>query len=182
MEIKETGIAGLVEIIAPQFTDERGLFFESYHQTKFKEAGLPSIFVQDNQSFSRKDVLRGLHFQKKPYEQGKLVRVITGKALDVAVDLRPDSATFGQSYSLVLDSTLNNMLYIPEGFGHGFLALEDCIFFYKCTGFYNKTAESGIIWNDGELQINWNIEAPNLSAKDLELPSFREFKTSLGIN
>lgn len=182
MEIKKTGIEGLVEIIPPQFKDERGLFFESFHIKKFDDHGLPSKFVQDNQSFSRKGVLRGLHLQKKPFEQGKLVRVISGKALDVAVDVRPDSPTFGQSFSLVLDSQLNNMLFVPGGFAHGFLALEDCIFFYKCTGLYNKSAESGIIWNDADLNIDWKIENPNLSAKDLELPSFREFKASLGIN
>ena len=182
MEIKKTGIDGLVEIVPQQFRDERGLFFESYHQKKLDGHGLPSGFVQDNQSFSRKGVLRGLHFQKHPSAQGKLVRVIMGKALDVVADLRPGSSTFGQSFSLVLDSQLNNMLYVPEGFAHGFLALEDCIFFYKCTAYYDKSAESGIIWNDPDLRIDWKTTSPVLSAKDLELPTFSAFKESLGIN
>jgi dTDP-4-dehydrorhamnose 3,5-epimerase len=118
--------------------------------------------------------LRGLHFQKKPFEQGKLVRVITGKALDIAVDLRENSTTFGKYASFLLDSRLNNMVFVPEGFAHGFLALEDTIFAYKCTNFYNKAAESGIIWNDKDLNINWGITQPIVSEKDLALPSFEE--------
>jgi dTDP-4-dehydrorhamnose 3,5-epimerase len=174
MQFKTPFIEGLVEIIPRIFDDERGLFFESYNQNLFHENGIPSHFLQDNQSFSRKGVLRGLHFQKKPFEQGKLVRVITGKALDIAVDLRENSTTFGKYASFLLDSRLNNMVFVPEGFAHGFLALEDTIFAYKCTNFYNKAAESGIIWNDKDLNINWGITQPIISEKDLALPSFEE--------
>jgi dTDP-4-dehydrorhamnose 3,5-epimerase len=174
MQFKTPFIEGLVEIIPRIFDDERGLFFESYNQNLFHENGIPSHFLQDNQSFSRKGVLRGLHFQKKPFEQGKLVRVITGKALDIAVDLRENSTTFGKYASFLLDSRLNNMVFVPEGFAHGFLALEDTIFAYKCTNFYNKAAESGIIWNDKDLNINWGITQPIVSEKDLALPSFEE--------
>jgi dTDP-4-dehydrorhamnose 3,5-epimerase len=179
MEIKATGINGLVEIFPKIFHDERGFFFESFHEKKLKDAGINATFVQDNQSFSQKGVLRGLHLQNPPYAQGKLVRVITGKALDVAVDLRKDSPTFGKSYKVILDSQKNNMLYIPEGFGHGFVALEDTIFFYKCTNYYNKASESGIIWNDPDLNIDWGISQPNVSEKDQELLSFEEFKKTL---
>jgi dTDP-4-dehydrorhamnose 3,5-epimerase len=119
--------------------------------------------------------LRGLHLQLSPHGQGKLVRVITGSALDVAVDLREGSPTFGQHETFILDFRENNMVYIPEGFAHGFLALEETILQYKCTNFYNKAAESGILWNDPELDIRWGIEQPVVSGKDKELPSLKEF-------
>lgn len=174
MIFKPTNIEGVTEIFPRILEDERGVFFETFQQKLFQENGVPFEFVQDNQSFSRKGVLRGLHFQKKPYEQGKLVRVITGKVLDIAVDMREDSPTFGKYVSVVLESRLNNMLYIPEGFAHGFVALEDSIFSYKCTNFYNKAAESGIIWNDEQLNIEWGIGNPIVSVKDQALPLFRE--------
>lgn len=174
MEFKTTSIEGLIEILPKVFGDSRGYFFESYRQHLFIENGIPNQFVQDNQSFSTAGVLRGLHFQNPPYAQGKLVRVITGKVIDVAVDIRPNSPTFGQYQSFVLDATLQNMVYIPEGFAHGFVALEDSIFSYKCTNNYNKAAEGGIIWNDPDLNIDWGIEQPNVSEKDLELPSFKQ--------
>ncbi|QHT68095.1 dTDP-4-dehydrorhamnose 3,5-epimerase [Rhodocytophaga rosea] len=174
MIFKTTNIKGLVEIFPRILEDERGIFFETFQQKLFLENGVPSEFVQDNQSFSRKGVLRGLHFQKKPYEQGKLVRVITGKVLDIAVDIREDSSTFGRYVGVILDSRLNNMLYVPEGFAHGFVALEDSIFSYKCTNFYNKAAESGIIWNDKQLNIDWGISNPVVSEKDQALPLLRE--------
>lgn len=175
MEIKETPIKGLVELVPKIFEDDRGLFFEAFHEKHLHEAGINKRFVQDNQSFSTKGVLRGLHLQKAPFAQGKLVRVITGSVLDVAVDLRPDSPTFGQHYKLVLDAKKNNMLYIPEGFAHGFLALEDAVFFYKCTHYYNKESEAGIVWNDETLNIDWPIEKPTVSEKDAILPTFQEF-------
>lgn len=176
MKFKETPIKGLIELEPRVFEDERGFFFESFHENHLKEIGLKKPFVQDNQSFSIKGVLRGLHLQKAPYAQGKLVRVISGSALDVAVDLRKGSPTFGEHYKVVLDAKKHNMLYIPEGFAHGFLALEDTVFFYKCTNFYNKDAEAGIIWNDATLNINWTVEDPIVSAKDQALPGFSEFK------
>ena len=138
MQIRETSIAGLVELIPRIFEDERGAFFESYNEEAFQKAGLPTGFVQDNQSFSIKGVLRGLHYQTAPFAQGKLVRVIVGRVLDVAVDLRPESPTFGQYELFELDAKRNNMAYIPEGFAHGFAALEDSVFSYKCTNLYSN--------------------------------------------
>jgi dTDP-4-dehydrorhamnose 3,5-epimerase len=157
------------------FADERGFFFESYHQEAFAEHGIPPFFVQDNQSFSRTGVLRGLHLQRAPFAQGKLVRVVTGRALDVAVDVREDSPTFGQYETFLLDARENNMVYIPEGFAHGFLALEETIFHYKCTNFYNKAAETGIRWDDPRLGIAWGIDRPTVSEKDQLLPTLEVF-------
>lgn len=173
MQIRETSIAGLVELIPRIFEDERGAFFESYNEEAFQKAGLPTNFVQDNQSFSVKGVLRGLHYQNPPFAQGKLVRVIMGRVIDVAVDLRPESPTFGQYELFELDAKQNNMAYIPEGFAHGFAALEDSIFSYKCTNLYSKACEAGIIWNDASLNINWGIADPIVSGKDKDLPTFR---------
>ena len=174
MEFKQTFIEGLIEIQPRMFGDERGYFLESYHKKNFAENGIPFDFVQDNQSSSTAGVLRGLHFQREPHAQGKLVRVITGKALDVAVDLRPGSPTFGKHQKFLLDAALQNMVYIPAGFAHGFLCLEACLFTYKCTNFYNKASEGGIIWNDPDLDIDWGIENPNISQKDLELPRLKD--------
>lgn len=173
MQIRETSIAGLVEIFPRVFEDERGMFFESYNEDLFRRLGLPTNFVQDNQSFSKKGVVRGLHFQNAPFAQGKLVRVISGSVLDVAVDIRPDSPTFGKHEVFVLTSKTNNMAYIPEGFAHGFAALEDSIFSYKCTNLYSKVSESGILWNDADLGIEWGVANPIVSEKDIILPSFK---------
>ncbi|MHA4738259.1 dTDP-4-dehydrorhamnose 3,5-epimerase [Dyadobacter sp. MSC1_007] len=173
MQLRETSIAGLVEIFPRIFEDDRGMFFESYNEEVFERLGLPVNFVQDNQSFSKKGVVRGLHFQNAPFAQGKLVRVISGRVLDVAVDIRPDSPTFGQHEIFELRSDTNNIAYIPEGFAHGFVALEDTIFSYKCTNVYNKGAESGILWNDPDLNIDWGISDPIVSEKDLVLPTFK---------
>jgi dTDP-4-dehydrorhamnose 3,5-epimerase len=175
MQIIPTAIAGLVEVQPRAFVDERGYFFELFNDKVFEEQDLPTQFPQDNQSFSKKGVIRGLHLQLPPYEQGKLVKVMTGKVLDVVVDLRPGSATFGQHEKVLLSSEKNNLLWVPEGFAHGFVALEDSIFYYKCTNNYNKQAESGIRWNDPDLNIDWGIEEPLVSEKDQELPSFKEF-------
>ncbi|MEA5257743.1 dTDP-4-dehydrorhamnose 3,5-epimerase [Arcicella aquatica] len=165
-----------VLIIEPSiFGDARGLFFEPFNSITWGEKGLPTNFVQDNQSFSYKGVLRGLHFQKGDYAQGKLVRAITGKVLDVAVDLRPDSPTFKQWEFFELDAQTNKMVYIPVGFAHGFLALEDSIFAYKCTAGYNKASEGGILWNDPALKIEWPVENPNVSDKDMILPTLEEY-------
>ncbi|MGF7214681.1 dTDP-4-dehydrorhamnose 3,5-epimerase [Spirosoma lacussanchae] len=174
MQVRQTAIEGLIELIPRVFDDERGYFFESYNKPMFASLGLPMDFVQDNQSFSVKGVLRGLHMQNEPFAQGKLVRVITGQVLDVAVDLRPDSPTFGQYETFLLDARLANMAYIPEGFAHGFVALEDSIFSYKCTNVYNKAAESGIRWDDPDLNIDWGVSNPIVSEKDQELKLLRE--------
>ena len=175
MQIRETSIAGLVELIPRVFNDERGMFFESYNEQIFKKLGLPTNFVQDNQSFSIKGVVRGLHFQKAPFAQGKLVRVISGKVLDVAVDIRPESPTFGKYEIFELSSEKNNIAYIPEGFAHGFAALEDSIFSYKCTNIYSKESEAGILWNDETLGIDWGVADPIVSEKDAILPTFKSF-------
>ena len=174
MQVKETGIEGLVEIFPSIFRDERGWFYEFYNQSVFTNAGVPTSFVQENTSFSRKGVIRGLHFQFAPHTQGKLVTVHSGKALDVVVDLREGSKTFGKTFYCTLDSETRNMLMVPEGFAHGFAALEDTVFYYKCTNFYNKPAESGIVWNDPTLNIQWPIENPVISEKDQLLPTLDE--------
>ena len=179
MQVRQTAIEGLIELIPRVFEDERGHFFESYNKPLFVSLGLPMDFVQDNQSFSVKGVLRGLHMQNEPFAQGKLVRVISGQVLDIAVDLRPDSPTFGQYETFLLDARLANMAYVPEGFAHGFVALEDSVFSYKCTNVYNKAAESGIIWNDPELHIDWGVKNPIVSEKDQELKTLREVMAQL---
>ncbi|WP_460945505.1 dTDP-4-dehydrorhamnose 3,5-epimerase [Spirosoma daeguense] len=174
MQVRQTAIEGLIELIPTVFEDERGHFFESYNKSLFASLGLTMDFVQDNQSFSVKGVLRGLHMQNEPFAQGKLVRVITGQVLDIAVDLRPDSPTFGQYEAFLLDAKIANMAYIPEGFAHGFVALEDSVFSYKCTNVYNKASESGIIWNDPDLNIDWGVQNPIVSGKDQQLKPLRE--------
>lgn len=174
MEIIKHTLQGIIEFVPRVFEDERGLFFESYNEKIIKEAGITETFVQDNQSFSKKGVVRGLHFQKEPYAQGKLVRAIKGKVIDVAVDLRKNSPTFGQHQTFILDGQRNNMVYIPVGFAHGFAALEEAVFLYKCTNFYNKSSEAGIMWNDETLNINWEVQNPIVSDKDKELISFDE--------
>lgn len=175
MEFKPHRIKGIVEIFPRVFNDDRGYFFESYQYESFKNNGIPEVFVQDNQSFSTKGVLRGLHLQLDPFAQGKLVRVISGKVLDVAVDVRPGSETLGQYATFILSAEQQNMAYIPPGFAHGFAALEDAVFSYKCTNYYDKASESGIIWNDASLGIDWQLDNPNVSAKDEELPTLEEF-------
>ena len=175
MVFKQTSIEGLIEIYPRIFKDERGLFFELYQREVFAQNGISSEFVQDNQSFSSAGVLRGLHFQNQPFAQGKLVRVVSGKVVDVAVDLRPNSPTFGKYQKFLLDATLQNMVYIPEGFAHGFAALSDSYFFYKCSAAYHPQSETGVIWNDSTLNINWGVDSPIVSQKDLELPTLEEF-------
>jgi dTDP-4-dehydrorhamnose 3,5-epimerase len=181
MQIRETKIAGLVEIFPRVFSDDRGVFFESFNKQAFEKHGLPVDFVQDNQSFSKKGVVRGLHFQKAPYAQGKLVRVISGRVLDVAVDIRPGSPTFGKYEIFELRSDINNFAYVPEGFAHGFVALEDTIFSYKCTNIYNKESESGILWNDPDLGIDWGVTDPIVSEKDEILPTFKSLFSELKV-
>ncbi len=167
---------GLYEIQPRVFGDARGYFFEVYSEKDFNEAGLTMKFVQDNQSSSTKGVLRGLHFQTK-HPQGKLVRAVSGKVYDVAVDLRKDSLTFGKYYGVVLDSEKQNQFYIPEGFAHGFYVLSDsAVFAYKCTDFYDPKGEGGLMWNDPTIGIDWKSVAPDieplLSEKDARHPAF----------
>ncbi|MFN8437362.1 MAG: dTDP-4-dehydrorhamnose 3,5-epimerase [Cytophagales bacterium] len=179
MQINKSFIEGVFEIVPNILKDDRGFFLETYHVDKVKAAGLEANFLQDNLSFSKKGVVRGLHLQKKPYAQGKYVKVVSGKALDVMVDLRKDSPTFGKHDAFILDGEKQNIVYIPEGFAHGFAALEDCYFTYKCTNVYNKESESGIIWNDSDLNIDWKVENPIVSDKDQALMSFAEIQKYL---
>ena len=172
MKIKTTSFDGLIEIFPDVYADDRGWFYEFYKEETFKKNHLHYTFVQENQSFSKKGVVRGLHFQHPPYAQAKLVTALTGKVLDVVVDLRPTSKTFKQTYYCLLESSKRNMLLVPEGFAHGFSALEDSIFFYKCSNVYNRESEAGIRWDDPELKIEWRVENPIISRKDAELPTF----------
>lgn len=175
MKVHETGIAGLLEIEPVVFGDERGYFYETYNLAKFKDAGIIEEFVQDNQSKSSAGVLRGLHFQNPPYAQGKLVRVIQGSVVDVAVDIRKGSPTYGKYHKVFLSGENKKMFWIPPGFAHGFATLEDdTIFAYKCTGFYNKESEGSVRWDDPELNIDWGIANPSLSEKDREAPLLSE--------
>ncbi|WP_111683202.1 dTDP-4-dehydrorhamnose 3,5-epimerase [Winogradskyella tangerina] len=177
MTVQETKLKGSY-ILQPQiFEDKRGYFIESFNKKTFEDkTGLKVEFVQDNESLSSKGVLRGLHYQRGEYAQAKLVRVIKGKVLDVVVDLRPDSSTYGEHFSIVLSEENKTQFYVPRGFAHGFLVLEDhTIFNYKCDNYYNKQAEGGIIYNDAELNIDWNFPMGDLiiSEKDLLLPSLK---------
>lgn len=176
MKIIDTGFQGLYELEPNVFGDKRGYFFESFKKELFVELGITEDFVQDNESFSVKGTLRGLHYQQNPHAQAKLVRVVTGKVLDVAVDLRKDSPTFGQHHSVILDAEKHNMFLVPAGFGHGFVALEDSVFTYKCSNYYNKESEGGVLWNDPELAIDWGIADPIVSEKDQVLPTFDTYK------
>jgi dTDP-4-dehydrorhamnose 3,5-epimerase len=175
----ETEIAGVYIIEPKVYGDHRGYFLETYHYEHFKEAGLDMIFVQDNQSKSKKGVLRGLHFQTK-HTQGKLVRVLKGEVFDVAVDLREDSSTYGKWTSALLSDQNNRQFYIPEGFAHGFLVLSDeAEFVYKCTDYYRPEFDGGVLWNDEEIGIDWPIEGIDniiLSEKDKNLPRLKDVK------
>ncbi len=176
MNIIETSLSGLFIIEPKVFKDERGYFYESYNQRLFEEKGITDNFVQDNQSLSQKNVIRGLHFQHPPFAQAKLVRVIKGAVLDVVVDIRKNSPTYGKTFSIELTEDNFLMLYIPIGFAHGFATLEDhTIFAYKCSAFYNKSSEDTILWNDPTLNIQWNIKNPVLSEKDKTGKRFDEF-------
>ena len=176
MILEHTPLADCYTLTPNVFRDERGTFFESFNKQQFyATTGLDIDFVQDNQSTSKKGVLRGLHFQKGEFAQAKLVRVIKGSVLDIVVDIRPNSSTFGKHYSTVLSDLNNQQLFIPKGFAHGFLVLEDAtIFSYKCDNYYNKASESGIIYNDTILNLDWQFPEKELiiSEKDQILPTF----------
>ncbi len=178
MTILSEDIPGLKLIQPKVFEDDRGYFYESFNELQLKEIGIENHFVQDNQSLSNKGVLRGLHFQNPPMAQGKLVRVVKGAVYDVAVDIRKNSPTYGQHFGIELNETNKLMLWIPPGFAHGFATLQDeTIFSYKCTEYYDPKSESGIMWNDEDLAINWNIENPILSGKDQNNLAFSAFKS-----
>lgn len=178
----QTDIDGLILVEPKIFADSRGYFAETYCKRDFEQGGIAADFVQDNQSFSRKNVIRGLHFQKKN-PQGKLVRVLSGAVYDVAVDLRPDSKTFGKWFGAELSSQNRFQLYIPEGFAHGFQVLSDgAEFAYKCTRYYAPEDEGGIRWNDPEIGVTWQLDeeaSAILSEKDNRLPWFKDVKPDI---
>ena len=179
MEIIKTNIEGVVIIEPRIFKDDRGYFFESFSQREFEEKVCKTTFVQDNESKSSYGVLRGLHFQKPPFAQSKLVRVIKGAVLDVAVDIRKDSPTFGQYVSVELTGENHRQFFIPRGFAHGFSVLsEEVIFQYKCDNFYSPQSEGAIAWNDPDLNIDWNIPAEKvvLSEKDSKHPRLKDWQ------
>lgn len=177
MKIEQTNLKGCFIISPKIFHDDRGAFFESFNKKQFESIYDKTIeFVQDNHSVSKKGVLRGLHFQTGDFAQAKLLRVVKGSVLDVCVDIRPDSETFGQHFSIILNDIEHKQLFIPRGFAHGFLVLEDdTIFNYKCDNYYSKEHESGILYNDPDLNIDWNFPLNNiiLSEKDKQLPTFK---------
>ena len=178
MELIKAPIQGLLIFKPKIFLDERGYFFESWSKQNYKKFGVDVDFFQDNESSSKKGVLRGLHFQNPPFEQGKLVRVIKGAVLDIVVDIRKDSATYGEHFSIKLSDENKKVFWIPPGFAHGFVTLEDdTIFMYKCSQLYNKNSEGSLAWNDPDLNIDWKVENPIISPKDMIAGSFKDFKS-----
>jgi len=178
LKIQQTSLKDCFILKPSVFKDDRGTFIETYNQDLFnKVTGLAINFVQDNQSESSYGVLRGLHFQRGAMSQAKLVRVIKGKVLDVVVDIRKDSETFGKKFSIILDDTNNFQFFVPRGFAHGFITLsESAVFSYKCDNFYDKASEGGIIYNDATLLLDWHLPKEDfiISEKDLQLPTFLE--------
>jgi len=178
LELQHTPLKGCFILKPDIFKDNRGFFYETYNKTTFKKiTGLSIDFVQDNQSNSTYGTLRGLHYQKGKMAQAKLVRVIQGKVLDIVVDIRKDSQTYGQHFSIVLDDTNKLQLFIQRGFAHGFITLsKNSVFSYKCDNFYDKTSDSGIIYNDATLSLNWHLPKEDfiISKKDKQLPTFNE--------
>ena len=180
MKIELTGFEGLLVLTPAVYNDERGFFFESYNAERFEQAGLKHQWVQDNQSFSQKGVIRGLHFQKPPHAQAKLVRVLSGRILDVVVDLRSEQPTYGKVFPIELTAENKMQLLIPRGFAHGFSVLsETAEVMYKCDGVYNKSSELGIKYNDRVLKIDWQVNESEatVSEKDLQLPGFTGLDT-----
>lgn len=181
MPFVQTDIEGLLIFEPKVFEDSRGYFFEAYNEKVFSEAGIGIKFVQDNQSKSSYGVIRGLHYQQNPYAQAKLVRVLEGKILDVAVDIRKGSPTFGQHFSIELSAENKKQLFLPAGFAHGFSVLsETAVVMYKCNEFYNKESEGGIWFDDVDLNIDWQIPAGKeiVSEKDVQLPAFKDCKNN----
>lgn len=176
MKIIDTPIADLFVIEPKVWKDDRGYFYESFREDFFKEINIGLSLVQDNQSLSQKGTIRGLHFQAPPFEQGKLVRVLQGAVLDVVVDIRKKSSTYGQSFAIELNDQNHLQLWIPPGFAHGFSTLADqTIFCYKCSNYYHKASEGGICFNDETLAIDWKVPAIHVSEKDYLLPTFKDF-------
>ena len=175
---KEVSIPGLLLVEPKVFNDQRGFFFEKYKKSDFDKYGIKP-FVQDNYSYSKKGTIRALHYQSEPFAQGKLVSVIKGKIWDVALDLRVGSEYYGQWFGVELSDQNNLSLYIPEGFAHGFSTLSpEVCFMYKCTNEYNADCKKGVLWNDPTLGIDWKVENPILSEKDLKWPKFDQLKNS----
>lgn len=175
MKLEQTYIKNLVIITPDVFEDDRGFFFESYNKNKLKSLGIGVDFVQDNQSFSQRGTLRGLHYQNPPYAQAKLIRVIQGEIMDVSLDLRKDSPTYGQHFGIKLTAENKKQLLVPQGFAHGFSVLsETAVVLYKCDQFYNKASEGGIRFDDPTLNIDWGMDLKEaiVSEKDLVLPDF----------
>ena len=176
MQVSTTPIEGLLVIQPAVFSDARGYFYEPYNKKTFTGNGIADDFVQDNQSCSQKGVLRGLHFQNPPYAQSKLLRVVQGSIWDVAVDIRKSSPTYGKYFGIELSAANKTIFYVPKGFAHGFLTLEDnTVLFYKCSDFYNKTAEESLVWNDPDMAIKWDITNPLLSEKDQNAKKLKDF-------
>jgi dTDP-4-dehydrorhamnose 3,5-epimerase len=177
LKVTKSDISGLLIIQPNVFNDDRGYFFESYSKKLYEEFGIRNEFVQDNISKSTKGTVRGLHYQAGEKAQGKLCQVIEGEVLDVAVDIRFNSPTFGKHFSLILNSELKNQLWIPSGFAHGFSVLSDeAIFSYKCTNYYSKADERAILFNDPDLKIDWKVEQPVVSEKDLKAAKFKDIQ------
>lgn len=176
MKIENTGFKDLIVIQPKVFGDSRGYFMESFNEARFRvETGINATFVQDNESLSSKDVLRGLHFQVPPKSQAKLIRVINGSVLDVVVDLRRSQPTYGQHFKILLTAENKTQLYVPEGFAHGFVVLEDnTLFSYKCTNYYSPEHDRCLRWNDPALSIDWEMESPFLSDKDKTSPLLKD--------
>ena len=177
MNVQTTPIEGLLILEPKVFQDERGFFMETFNQDKINDF-IPHKFVQDNLSCSHKNVLRGLHFQAPPFAQAKLVTVLRGSVYDVAVDLRKNSPTYGSYFGIELNAEHKKLFFIPEGFAHGFLALEqDTLFHYKCSNFYHQPSEQGLLWNDPFINIQWTVEQPIVSSKDQIYPTFNTFNS-----
>jgi dTDP-4-dehydrorhamnose 3,5-epimerase len=174
VDVLQTKLPGVLVLQPDVFSDSRGSFMETWSRHSYEDIGIREDFVQDNVSFSRKGVLRGLHYQF-PHAQGKLIQVLSGEVFDVAVDIRLGSPTFGKWIAEKLSGDNHHQLYIPPGFAHGFYVMsESAVFAYKCTDYYNWQVEGGIIWNDSQLNIDWPSEAPLLSGKDKALPSLKD--------
>jgi len=181
MNVVKTPLPGVLVFEPRVFTDQRGFFLETYHQQRYREAGIKETFVQDNHSHSSQGTLRGLHYQLN-HPQGKLVRVVAGQVFDVAVDIRRGSPCFGQWFGEYLSAENKKQMYIPPGFAHGFCVLSPSAdFMYKCTDFYDAPDDHGVIWNDPEVAIDWPLEQPMLSAKDGALPPLKDIKDELPI-
>jgi dTDP-4-dehydrorhamnose 3,5-epimerase len=171
MRVTATSLPGVLIIEPVVHRDDRGFFVESYHERRYREAGIGAAFVQDNHSRSARGTLRGLHWQIDPHEQGKLVRVLVGEVFDVAVDIRPGSPTFGKWVGVALSSENFKQLYVPPGYAHGFCVTSEMADVeYKCTAFYNRASERGLIWNDPDVGIDWPVVDPTLSERDQQHP------------